>query len=292
MRVGAFKLDEPIPELHSPHAFAVLRPWIDVGKAGSATINILEKKFNAKPLGRLTRPGDFFDFTRYRPIVRIVDNERNITIPNTHINYVKHVGDNDLVFFHLLEPHMQGELYAESILEVLQVLGVKRYCLLGGMHDAVPHTKPLIISGTASGGLKEKMLHLGVKSSDYEGPSTILILVSKEAPKHDIEVMTLVVHVPQYTQLDDDLTSQLCLLKFICSMYNFSISLENITRRAEEQYKNVSQEIESEPQLKQVVQHLETLYESRTGKLDKDITRFSPEVEKFLQEIDRGFNQN
>ncbi len=292
MRVGAFEIDEPVPELHNPHAFAVLRPWIDVGKAGSATINILESKFNARPLGRLVRPGNFFDFTRYRPIIRLVDNERNITIPNTYINSAKKTDGNDLVFFHLLEPHMQGELYVESILEVLQVLGIKRYCLLGGMHDAVPHTKPLIISGTASGGLKEKLLHLGLRPSDYEGPSTIVILVSKEAPKHDIEVMSLIVHIPQYTQLDVDLMSQLCLLRFVCSMYNFPIALENITRKAEEQYRNVSQAIESEPQLKQVVQHLETLYESHTGKLNKDMTRLSPEVEKFLQEIDKGFNQN
>jgi proteasome assembly chaperone (PAC2) family protein len=292
MRVGAFQIDEPIPELRSPHAFAVLRPWIDVGKVGSATINILESTFNAQPLGRLIKPGNFFDFTRYRPIVRLVDNERNITVPNAYINFVKQSEGNDLVFFHLLEPHMHGEMYVESILKVLQILGIRRYCLLGGMHDAVPHTKPLIISGTASGELKEKLLHLGVKLSDYEGPSTIVILVSKEAPKHDIEVMSLIVHVPQYTQLDDDLTGQLFLLRFICSLYNFPIALENITRKAEEQYRKVSQAIESEPQLKQVVLHLETLYESRADKLDKDMPRLSPEVEKFLQEIDRGFSQN
>jgi len=292
MRVGAFEIDEPIPELNNPHAFAVLRPWIDVGKAGSATLNILESKLNSRPLGRLVKPGNFFDFTRYRPIIRLVDGERSITIPNTHINYAKQDNGNDLVFFHFLEPHMQGELYAESVLKVFHVLGIKRYCLLGGMHDAVPHTKPLIISGTASGGLKEKLMHLGLKPSDYEGPTTILILVSQEAPKHDIEVMSLIVHVPQYTQLDVDLMSQLYLLRFICSMYNFPIALENITRKAEEQYKNVSRAIENEPQLKQVVQHLETLYESQTGEVNKDTTRLSPEVEKFLQEIDRDFSQN
>ena len=104
--------------------------------------------------------------------------------------------------------------------------------------------------------------------------------------------MSLIVHVPQYTQLDDDYTGQLRLLEFICSLYNFPIALENITRKAKEQYRKVSQAMESEPQSKQVVQRLETLYESRVSKLDEDIPRLSPEVERFLQEIDRDFSQN
>jgi len=57
MRIGAFELSEPLPELRQPHALAMLRPWIDVGSVGALTILALESYFGAKELGKLARPG-------------------------------------------------------------------------------------------------------------------------------------------------------------------------------------------------------------------------------------------
>ncbi|MCK4221718.1 MAG: PAC2 family protein, partial [Dehalococcoidia bacterium] len=157
MRIGAFELEEPLPELRAPHAFAVLQPWIDVGAVGSSALNTLEKQFGAQPLGSLTRPGSFFDFTRYRPTLQFVEGVRTLTLPNTVINCARRPEGHDLVFFHLLEPHTLGEVYVDSILQVLKRLGVKRYCLVGGMYDSVPHSKPLIVSGFAYGMAEDEL---------------------------------------------------------------------------------------------------------------------------------------
>ncbi len=67
MRLGAFELNEPLPELNEPHALAMLQPWIDVGSVGTLTLSWLETYLGAKELASLARPGNFFDFTRYRP---------------------------------------------------------------------------------------------------------------------------------------------------------------------------------------------------------------------------------
>jgi hypothetical protein len=34
VRIGAFEVKEPIPELNEPYLFAILRPWIDVNNVG------------------------------------------------------------------------------------------------------------------------------------------------------------------------------------------------------------------------------------------------------------------
>lgn len=60
MRLGAFEIDEPVPELNEPHALAMLQPWIDVGGVGTLTLSWLEGHFQAKEVGRLARPGNFF----------------------------------------------------------------------------------------------------------------------------------------------------------------------------------------------------------------------------------------
>ncbi len=142
MRLRAFDLDEPLPELKEPHALVRLQPWVDVGSVGTLTLSWLEKCFEAKELARLARPGNFFDFTRYRPTSYFRGGRRHLIIPNSHITYGKRETGNDFLFFHLLEPHSHGEVYVESVLRLLARFGVKRYCLLGSMYDYVPHTKP------------------------------------------------------------------------------------------------------------------------------------------------------
>ncbi len=117
MRVGAFELTDPLPELKEPHVISMLRPWIDVGSVGTIALTKLERYFGAKELGKLARPGNFFDFTRYRPVTRSIEGRRVLNIPNTIINYAIREEPPDLMFFHILEPQSLGEDYTDSILK-------------------------------------------------------------------------------------------------------------------------------------------------------------------------------
>ncbi len=150
MRIGAFEVKEPLPELHEPHAIATLRPWIDVGSAGSLTLGWLEKALHAQDVAKLARPALYFDFTRYRPSMYLQEGEPHFVIPNTVVT-CGHGRDHDFVFLHMLEPHMLGDEYTESVVMLLQQLGVRRYCLMGSMYDMVPHTRPLLVTGRAAG---------------------------------------------------------------------------------------------------------------------------------------------
>ena len=141
MRLGAFEISEPLPELQEPHVIAVLRPWINVGRVGTLALSRLEQHFGAKDLGQLARPGAFYDFTRYRPRTRFVNGKRVLNIPNTFLKYAQREDGHDLLFLHMREPHYLGEDYSESIIEVMKHFGAKRYCLIGGMYDVVPHTR-------------------------------------------------------------------------------------------------------------------------------------------------------
>ncbi|MFQ5826909.1 MAG: PAC2 family protein, partial [Dehalococcoidia bacterium] len=169
MKVGAFVLDEPLPDLKNAHALAMLSPWVDIGRVGGGALSALETRFGARPLGKLETPGTFFDFTRYRPTVYRKGGGREVKIPNTFVNYARRKSGNDFIFLHCLEPHMFGEMYVDSVLKLLEKLKVKRYCLVGSMYDSVPHTRPLIVSGTASGGaVAGELAKLNLSSRGYE----------------------------------------------------------------------------------------------------------------------------
>jgi len=292
MRLGAFELNEPLPELKEPHALAMLQPWVDVGSVGTLTLSWLEKHFKIKELARLARPGNFFDFTRYRPTIYWSEDQRQTTIPNTYVNYSKQKAGNDFLFIHLLEPHSHSEVYIESVLRLLARFGVKRYCLLGSMYDYMPHTKPLIVTGGAAGEkTQQELKRMGIERSDYQGPTSITSLVSQRAANTGVETMSLIVHLPQYTQLDEDYTGAVRIMEVLGSLYNLPMD-EAYIKKAERQQEQISAALEKNPQLKAIVEELETRYEARAEKKKEEETpRLSPEVEKFLSEMDRRFRE-
>ena len=104
MRVGAFEIPEPVPELKEPHVLAVLQPWIDVGNVGTLVLSRLEAQWNAAELGRLVRPGTFFDFTRYRPVLDLKEGRRELAIPNAIVSYGRSETGRDFLLLRLLEP--------------------------------------------------------------------------------------------------------------------------------------------------------------------------------------------
>ncbi len=292
MRLGGFQLVEPLPDLKAPHALAILRPWVDVGSVGTLTLARLEAILRAKEMGRLARPGNFFDFTRYRPTMYFKKGVREVVIPNSIITYAKPGKENDFVFLHLLEPHMLGELYTSSVLMLLQRLGVQRYCLVGSMYDMVPHTRPLLVTGSGAGKrAEEEVERAGVGSSDYEGPTTICHLISQQAATLGIETMSLIVHLPQYTELDEDYMGQVRLLEVFYSLYGVPVNEADI-RKAENQLKNIDIAVNRNRKVKEIVAQLEAHYDARTStKKKEELPKLSPEIENFLKEIERRFRQ-
>jgi predicted ATP-grasp superfamily ATP-dependent carboligase len=293
MRLGSFEVNEPLPELKEPHAISILQPWIDVGGVGTLMMAWLESHFNARELARLIRPGNFFDFTRYRPTIYYSEGVRQMNIPNSYATYSKREEGNDFIFIHLLEPHSHGEAYVESVWRLMEHFGVKRYCMLGSMFDLVPHTRPLQITGSASGeGIEEKAAGLGIRSSTYQGPTSITTLLTQYARDTGIESLSLIVRLPQYTQMDDDYMGTVRLMEVLGALYDIKVD-EVYINKAEKQREQINAALEKNPQLQAIVNQLENHYDARSSrdKPEEETPRLSPEVEKFLAEMEKRFRE-
>ena len=297
MRLGAFELEGPLPELRAPHALATLRPWVDVGSVGRLTFRSLERHFQAKDLAKLARPGVFFDFTRYRPTIHTVDGQRQVTVPTVNVRYARGEGEHDFIFLHLLEPHLNGEGFVHSVVNLLKQLDVRRYCLVGSMYDLVPHTKPIMVTGAASGeDTLSRVRSLGVHSSSYEGPTSIASLVSQEVLKVGVETMGLIAHLPQYAQMDVDHCGRLRILELLCDLYDLDMDLDRVRLRAGQQQEELKSAMERNPEVRSLVQQLERQYDDRVSQLrqghTEQVSELSPEVQDFLEQLGDQFSQN
>jgi hypothetical protein len=287
MRIGAFELNEPIPELKEPHVLAVLRPWIDVNNVGNLTLDGLEAQLGARELAKLAKPGNFFDFTRYRPTIYLEGDIRRLKIPNTVLSYARREKGNDFVFLRMLEPHSLSEAYVDSVSQLLLALKARRYCLLGSMYDVVPHTKPLLVSGRATGkGAEQDLKKAGVQSSNYQGPTTILNLIVQKAQEAGIETITFIVSLPQYVNVDEDYLGKVRLMEILNLLYDIPIEKKDFEKAAR-QRSLISQKVETTPELKKVLPHLEGIYATRISKKEGERgIGLSPEMEEIFWETD------
>ena len=300
MRIGAFELQEPLPELRDPHVFAMIRPWVDVGSVGTLTLNRLERYLGSRELGRLHRPGEFFDFTRYRPNMRLVDNERRVRIPNSIIRYATSDNGPDYLFFHLREPHANSETYTESILQVVETFKVKRYCRLGAMYDAVPHTRPLLVTGSIGQVPQLRPVpSLKLRGSTYQGPTTIMNLVSDGIDRMQIEAINFMVHLPQYVQLEEDFNGTARMIEVLSSIYQEIPADLAPTRRGQRQYRELNAAVERNSDLQSLIRQMEEHYDSNEAEAaaaeaesePASAVELPPEIEQFLSELGEGFDQ-
>jgi len=286
MRIGCFQLHDPVPEFNEPYVLACLRPWIDVNGVGSLVLNELETRFGAVELGVLSKPGHFYDFTRYRPIIDLEDGINDLAVPNTTIHYAKREGRNDVILLRLLEPHANSEFYVNSVLKLLKTVGARKYILLGSMHDMVPHTKPLLLGGYGMGKEARKDVRkAGALPIVHHGPSTIVNLITKNAAEAGIEAIAFIVSLPQYVALEEDYLGKVRLMEALNMLYDIPVDKEDF-ERALEQRKLIGEKLDDSPTVKSLLPHLERAYDLRIKAAETEgAPRLTSEMEDIFSKI-------
>ena len=300
MKIGDFEIDMPDPPLQDPHCIAILKPWINVGNVGKIVLGRLGKMYGAEQIGQLDRPGKFYDFTRYRPEIRLADGVRSVRVPNTKISFARRPSSNDIVLLELLEPHAFAEDFNDSVIELLKALNVTRYLQLGGMYDSVPHSRQLPVTGSVRGWeTLPELEDVKLGGSRYQGPTSMTSQIS-ERIRTDmrLETLSLMVHLPLYLKLDDDYAGSARILKILSELYGFSPLLPEIDMGAK-QYDQVTPAMIDNPALKDMVERFERESDNDiSGESDSSTSgpdsssdtevMLSPEIEQFLNDISQS----
>jgi hypothetical protein len=224
--------------------------------------------------------------------MKLVQGEREVKIPNSIIRYAKTENGPDYLFFHLLEPHSNGEDYTDSLLEVVKYFEVKRYCRLGAMYDAVPHTRPLLITGSLGSVTQSRQVpHLRLRRSTYQGPTTIMNLLSEGIERSEIESINFMVHLPQYVQLEEDYAGTSRMIEALSSVYDVFPQDLAPARRGQRQYRELSASVERNSELRDLIQQMEAYYDAQLDSEESSTEEptatasLSPEIERFLSEL-------
>ena len=118
-------------------------------------------------------------------------------------------------------------------------------------------------------------------------------LVSDGLTKLDMEIGTLnfMVHLPQYLQLEEDYAGAARLLEVLSDIYDIPADLLP-TQKGKQQYGELDKAVERNSELQALVKRMESQYDDEEASREREgppSQPLSPEVERFLQEMDQRF---
>jgi hypothetical protein len=112
-------------------------------------------------------------------------------------------------------------------------------------------------------------------------------MVSDSLTKLGIESLSLMVHLPQYLELEEDFAGSARLLEILCALYGLPERLAD-HERGKRQYAQVSAEVEQHSGVKALIGQLEAYYDSRADtKAQESASDLAPDVQRFLRDMGR-----
>lgn len=230
------------------------RQWADAGSISSGLPRYLTKLTQAQQIGTI-RPDNFYLFQipgthdLVRPVVKFnegfpeaLDSYRN------ELFYVDGLGENGrigLLFLRGDEPHLNIELYANTLLQLAQELNVRRIVGLGGVYGELPYDKERMVSAIYSlPSLKDEVKALAVNLSDYHGGASIGSYLCRRAGERDLEYISFYAFVPTYDfsqisevgnsiRLENDFMAWLGVMKRINYMLKLNLDLSDLQGKSD-----------------------------------------------------------
>jgi hypothetical protein len=121
--------------------------------------------------------------------------------------------------------------------------------------------------------------------SFYQGPTSMMTVITQKAPEMGIETIWFIVSLPQYVALEEDYQGKVRLMEILNLLYHIPID-EKDFERAMKQRTLIDRKAEKTPELKALLPQLETLYELRMKERGREKTaKVSSEVEEMLWKI-------
>ena len=103
------------------------------------------------------------------------------------------------------------------------------------MYNAVPHTRPLRVTGSPE---LEKMPGMAglitprQGTGGYQGPTSIMNSLTEELEKLGTEMINFMVHLPHYLSLEEDYAGTARLMEVLCALYGFPLDWAETDRGA------------------------------------------------------------
>jgi proteasome assembly chaperone (PAC2) family protein len=274
------------PDKKLKHMVVVFSGWADAGEGATSAIKFLQRKLKSKKFAEID-PEEFYDFSQTRPYTsRTRDGKRRIHWPANEFSYLTDPrADSGAMVFVGVEPNLKWRTFAKTVATVAKDHGVESVVHIGALLDAVPHTRPVKLSGTASeSSLSEFLEGQGIRSSNYQGPTGISSAVMAACIEEGLEYTSIWGHTSHYLQAAPNHRVGSTLLEILLKLLNLPLDLAELKSAASVFNLEVEKAVAKDDQIASYVTKLEGQYDEAVAAIEiPDPAELVRDLEKFLR---------
>jgi hypothetical protein len=138
------------PDLESPVLLVALEGWIDAAGAAAQAVETIVGQSDPELVATFDADA-LLDFRARRPILHLEDGvHRGLTWQTTELHALRSPGGDHVLLLTGAEPDHAWNAFAESVVGLSLELGCRMLVGLGAFPAAAPHTRPVLLSATAS----------------------------------------------------------------------------------------------------------------------------------------------
>jgi proteasome assembly chaperone (PAC2) family protein len=244
--------------LREPVMLVALGGWNDAADSATTAIKFLIDRWKAHKIAEIDSE-DFFVFTETRPTVKIVDGKHEIVWPtNQFLAHVDPELGHDVILFLGVEPQLKWQTFSRAFAEVCKHYNISEVVLLGALLADVPHSITVPITGSSTNGdVMERLHEMDVNSSQYEGPTGMLGVLSSACQDANIPSASLWAAAPHYLAATPNIKVTAALLARINQFLSFGLDLSEIESDALRFEQQVTALVARDPEASEYVRKLE-----------------------------------
>jgi len=268
--------------LREPIMISAFSGWTDAGEAATGALDHLLASWSHHKLATMDAE-EYYDFQVNRPSISLdAKVVREIVWPNTVIFEVSAPQlPNDFLVVKGIEPSMRWRSFTRELLDLADVYEVGMSIALGSLLADVPHTRPIVVTG--SGAHPDVAKRLGVEVSRYEGPTGIIGVLQDAAFRRNIDAVSLWASVPHYVSTPPCPKSTLALINSLEDFLAIQIPHGDLAERSTAWESQVDKLASDDAEVGEYVKELEKSKDDAELPLATGDS-IAREVERFLRD--------
>lgn len=247
---------DDLPVLTRPIVIGAFIGWNDAADAATAAIEHLELTWDARPLAVID-PEEYYDFQVNRPRVSLKDGvSRRIEWPSTQFSVCRPPGaDRDVVLMRGPEPNMRWRDFCAEILQLCLELGVEQIITLGALQTDMPHSRPVVVSGTAYDA--DSARKYALDKSRYEGPTGITGVLQDASVLAGIPAISFWAGVPHYLASPPNPPATLALLHRLEDALDLPVPVGTLPEQSDSWLESANSMTQDDAEIAEYVKALE-----------------------------------
>ncbi|MFP5320802.1 MAG: proteasome assembly chaperone family protein [Acidimicrobiia bacterium] len=184
------------PDLDSPVLLVALEGWIDAAGAAAQAIETIVDQCAPEKVATFDADA-LLDFRARRPILRLEDGvQTGLTWSTTELHAGRAPGGQDVLLLTGAEPDHAWHAFADAVVALSLDLGCRMQVGLGAYPAAAPHTRPVLLSATAS--TEELAASTGMVRGTIEVPGGVEAVLEHRFAEVGLPAVGVWAQVPHY----------------------------------------------------------------------------------------------